>query len=439
MTMTMPETATTTQPETAESPFSGIPAGWKIDADTPDPTVTSPGQDMYIISIHPSFLPESADKVGTIEKAFYSVDEWIFLNSGYGFYATAALVNPPLAAHTCYYLESIKAVAATGEGARLLRRVREDGSQGDILSAGVLDEPWIRVVRDVAETSLQPETTALPFPFPVGKVPESPTLGLEDSTNPVLNPEPVAGATYVAWDKTWITGNYSQIQHCLADPEGGLWFSDGGRFRMDEGGVARPMSNMQSGVLRGLDALKAGFNWIKAEPRRLALGDGPVDLDIARQTTVIDERKETYSEALNELAENHDWCSEYEAVVQPMGFPGRQEQAKDYTVELSVTFEMEDGGVTSSMDNRVAESVFSDNVSSLSLDSMSYAGTLRFSMAVNGVKPTPPNGTDSLESRIDDGIRNRLDTADVESALEALLPGSFNVLDWDIQSVEESD
>lgn len=427
--MTMPETATTTQSEAAVFPFSGIPAGWKIAADAPDPTVTSPGHDMYIISVHPSFLPERADRVGTIEKAFYSVDSWIFLEHGAGFYATAAMVTPPLAAHTYYYLESIKAVAVSGEGARLLRRVREDGSQGDILSAGVLDEPWIRVVRDGVETSLQPETTALPFPFPVGKVPESPTLGLENSTSPVLNPEPVAGATYVAWDKTWVTGNYSQIMRCLADPEGGLWFSDGGRFRMGEDGAARPMSHLQSGVLRSLDTLRDEFNWIKAEPRRLALGDGAVDPNIARQVTVIDERKETYSDALNELAQDHDWCSEYEAVVQPMGFPGRGDTG-DYIVDVTASFEWEDDSPSSNMDNRVQDHLFHGNIDTLSMNRMTISGSVTVSLTVSEVRVA---GGDDPK----DAVADRIDSDAVKERIEEMMGGYVTVDDYEIVSVEK--
>lgn len=431
MTMTMPETATTTQPDTAESPFSGIPAGWKIAADTPDPEVTSPGKDMYILDIHPAFLPERADRVGRIEKGFYSVDEWIFLvEQGAGFYAMAALVNPPLQEHTCYYLESIKALAATGEEARLLRRVREDGSLGDLLPLGFLDEPWIRVVRDGSETSLQPETTALPFPFPVGKVPESPTLGLENSTNPELNPAPEAGATYVAWDKSWVTGNYSQILHCLADPEGALWFSDGGRFRMGSLGEPQIMSHMQSTTLRSLVRFKEEFQWIKAEPRRLAFGAGEVDSDIARQTTVIDERKETYSEALNELAEENDWCSEYEAVVQPMGFPGRGEN-RDYVVEVEASFEWEDDSPTSDMDSKVQDELFHGNIQTLSLSQMTMTGTATVSIAVEEVRTAPGDDVDEI---VGGKITNNM----VSERLQDMMGGYVTVSDYDVLSVDVS-
>lgn len=409
--------------DTPAGPFSGIPAGWKIDPDTPDRTITS-GRDLYITSIHPSFLPERADKAGTIQSGFYSAGEWIFITSGNGYYANAALVNPDIEPGQHYYLERTKEVAIAEAGA-VLRRMEADGSIGGILSTRFREDRWIRVVRDESETSLQPGA----FPFPVGATRESPTLGLEDSTNPELNPAPVAGGVYVTWAKSWTPGGISRLRYCIADASGGLRFVDGGAFA-DGGAVTR--SSYQATELVTLSDLEDNHDWIKAAPKRPEFAAGEVTSFITGLTDTINQRKETYSDALNELADEHDWCSEFESVVQAMGFPGRTKKKQSYNVEVSANFEWEDDSPSSNMDRRVESDLFSDNVSGLSLTNMTMSGRATVTILVEDVEV----GVDDDE---DERVSEALTETMIRRRLVDMMGGVVTVEDYDIESHEVAD
>lgn len=424
----VPVEAVTGGEDTPAGPFSSIPAGWKIDPDTPGREVTSPGQDMYILSVNSSFLPERADRVGTIQKGFYSSGEWIFID-GTGYYAEAAKVNPALRALQYYYIESTNEVAVADLIGQNLRRINEDGRRGAILSAQVLQTGrWIRVVRDGTETNLQSETAA--FPFPVGMVPESPTLGLESSTSPELNPTPVAGGVYVAWPKTWSEGDASQVLYCLADETGALWFTDGGKFRSRTGhDTPVQVTTIQGATPLRLADLEASYQWIKAAPKRLEFGTGPMDNDIAIQLTRIDERKETYSDALNELADENDWCSEFEQVVQAMDFPGRNKR-KDFEVTVQAEIEWEDDSPSARMDRTVETEVFNGNIEDLSLSTMKMSGTLTVSLVVEEV---------NVAGGEDEAIRERVSNSTVAERIQELMDGEVTVTDYTIIAHEETE
>lgn len=295
---------------------------------------------------------------------------------------------------------------------------------------------WVLVEavdRDEPETSLQPAPVEL-AQYPNECSAASPMLGLADSTNPVLNPDPEPGCEYVAWSKEWTPGHASALMQCCRRGGETVLFR-GGTYRGSQDGPVSTSTPWSAEL--SVDGLREAYQWVKAAPSPAVHPEGPVDPEISSRLELMTERKGTYSDALNQLAEEQDWCSEYESVVQPLGYPGRAEEAKDYAVTLSVTFAMEDDGPSAWMDRRVETEIFHDNVSSLSLNQMTFSGTLNFTMSVYGIKPA--RGSESLDSRISAAISDYLDDTKIEGALEDLLSGSFTVSEWSIDSYDEDD
>lgn len=343
--------------------------------------------------------------------------------------AEGAAENPSIDPRSFYWLDTQKKLAHS-DGGGVLWEGPELNDRTTIIEAHQM-RPWIEVVRDDVETNLQ---SRCPYPNVVSA--ESPLLGLGDSADPELDPEPVAGGQYVAWAKGWAPGGFSVLLACCQNDEGTLTFTQSGHFA-GRAGVVEHVGTPGSWILT-LQNLKTDYHWVKAVPSKPEHDpEAPVNSQIHNRLTVLNERKDTYSDALNELAEDNGWCSEFESVVQTLGFPGRDEMAKDYSVELEVTFSMTDSGPSSWMDRRVETEVFSDNVSSLSLTEMTFEGTLHFTMTVEGVKPV--RGSASLHERIQAAIKESLSETRIESALDDLLPGSTSVSSWEIRGFEEDE
>lgn len=400
-------------------PFSTIPAGWKI-APTPPNQTGDTTRDMRIIKVHRSF-PEFSRFEGTTRPGRYSSGDWFFLADGHGFYAEASQISPVPVPGRHYFLAAGQRVVVADDQ-RVLRELTSDGS----IVTDVAIAPWIEVIRDEVETNLQPES----FPFPVEASTSSPTLGLAASTTPELNPEPVAGGVYVAWSKGWTPGSMSTILHCVAAPDGSLWFAEAGRYRILPSGIRHRDLGNWSTELKTKESLEEGFDWILAAPRRVEFSSGPASAYLVTQILTLDRNKDLYSDALNELADEESWCPEFEQVVQPMGFPGR-DRTRSYTVEVSVDFEWDNDDPSSRMDRNVESSLFYDNISNLSLTSMRMTGTVRTSILVEEVRVA---GGD-----VEEAIREELSKDAVKDRLEDMMDGTIEVDDYTIESYEETE
>lgn len=426
-----------------EVPSFTAPAGWEIRATDPAAFLATVGdtmerrremRDLYLIHKEEEFrnldrtIPDNQIKQGRLSSA---ENHWYFTEQGVGVYATAAVINPALEYGKHYLTEEntvVRCASHTGQ------------RHGYDLDGNILSIPGrlVEVVRTAgaAEAEAAAPSGAGVVPFANTITPASPLLGLAADTAPELDPDPVAGSLYVAWDRQrWAEGDTSTLMQCAGEVDGEIRFIRLGIYRASDGEVRYERDSTAD--LLHITRLRAGYHWARAALSPVVHPSGTVQTSITDQLSVLEARRETYSDALNELAQENSWCSEFEDIVQPMGFPGRSEMAKDYSVTLHVDFSMTDHSPSSNMDRRVETEVFNDNVSSLSLTEMSFEGSLDFTMTVSEVKPT--RGGDSLDSRIIEGIKENLSDASIESALEDLLPGSFNVGSWSVQGYEEDD
>jgi len=127
------------------------------------------------------------------------------------------------------------------------------------------------------------------------------------------------------------------------------------------------------------------------------------------------------NEAMNELADEHDWCSDYESIIEPLGMEGRV-QEKDWLVEVDVTFTFDDENPSGEFDERAATR---HAVDGLTITNASYSATARISIYVD----------DTSEQ----GARDYIDSSEIEERLQNMMShaSSVDVSNWDIYSVEE--
>lgn len=142
----------------------------------------------------------------------------------------------------------------------------------------------------------------------------------------ILNPEPVVGKMYLLMART--RGEYTRL--AMWTPEGfaisGL--IDGYHdFNRDRGNnFAQP----------------ADWDYVQFEMNQPSKADDPVSL-VQYKRTLHEEKVQYHSwqEALNELADEHDWCGEYESAVHRLGIMDRGLRRSD---EIPAVPDIDDNG-----------------------------------------------------------------------------------------------
>lgn len=142
----------------------------------------------------------------------------------------------------------------------------------------------------------------------------------------------------------------------------------------------------------------------------------------ALSRTFIEEmtKWDNLSQALVTMADDKDWCSEYEAFAEPLGLPAR-DRTRDWRVRgtADVTFTIE--SPSSYIDERIASSL---DLSSLSITTMTITATVNFDISVS----------DTTE----DGARDYVDSSEIEDWLSNNSGASdIDVSDYRITEVDE--
>jgi hypothetical protein len=141
------------------------------------------------------------------------------------------------------------------------------------------------------------------------------------------------------------------------------------------------------------------------------------------EVAALETKYEDFNEALNELAKEKGWCSEYEDIITPLGMTGRTN--KKYDVEVTVEFSADIDSPSSALDSRVESEV---GGSGISLSSVSISGSA--TVTIYGV-----------ETEDTDSFSDYISTSDVEDALDNQLSSVSNlsVSDWSVEDWNEAD
>lgn len=244
-----------------------------------------------------------------------------------------------------------------------------------------------------------------------------------------VNPERVVGRTYIVWDTENLTARELGMAmfHGPADPV------DRTAGFVSVGSLIGTMTDDPADVRRNTTErdlpISRRIAWAE-----LALVERPVltaDQRIAAQqkaellrsqTRALQSSYTEFNDALNELAKDKGWCSEYEDIIKPLGMIGRN---RKYDVEVSVSFSFDMDSTSSAVDSAISRQTGMElDVSSLTVNSST-------TVTIYGVECS--GDTDSMSEYIS--------SSDVEDALENLLNHTDNlsVDDWSVEDYSESE
>ncbi|QGJ92860.1 hypothetical protein PBI_BEAGLE_101 [Arthrobacter phage Beagle] len=242
---------------------------------------------------------------------------------------------------------------------------------------------------------------------------DGPTLGLAEvdgDGHVEVDPEPVEGKFYVHWEA-------SERTVTLAQRVNGEWRSVGYYTRITNGGDP-------TGDLRYTNSssivLNEGTRWAlarletPAEPEGVDLGERRSRLMTTLQAEV--ERWQRLDEALLDLARDKDWCSEFEAFGEPLGFSAR-ERTGNWVVRVTARISATIDSPASDVDSRV-ESAY--DLPGLSMTSMTIEGTVAVRIPIS--------------DETEDGARDYVDSSVILDAMDSST--EVEIIDWEIDSVD---
>jgi len=394
---------------------------------------------LYVIA---SEMDEELDWVGTVRTvvAAQSRHGWLTENAaGRRARVFGSLVNPAMVDGHYY-----RSLDATG----MLVRYNDAEHTGDrhlpgqplsIISTNgdtwpVPDDgtTWTDAVYYIEVEAPEPVTATPPaaeladaHQFAADLSPEGPTRGyakLDAQGRAPLNPTPAPGGMYLVWvaGREWTDTRLSYLGMALSPAAEGEQpgFVYSGSWRWRNG---RPEFNVDAwtsgpSVERDTESL----NWVEMQPVNAATNTAVMP-DSFRSTAAAEAQSfEELNEALNELADDHDWCSDYESVIEPLGMNGRNKD-KDWVVAVDVTFTFDDESPTGDFDQRASVRHGMD----MEISNASYSATARLSIHVS----------DTSEQ----GARDYIDSNLLEDRLRSEMSHASNIdiTDWDIDDVDE--
>lgn len=239
----------------------------------------------------------------------------------------------------------------------------------------------------------------------------------------VLNPEPVVGRHYLYW-RTWSDSEsyLGTYVHATPDNEENKNPRILAYRRVIRMGGNRSMHNSTDMV--SMEGDTETLKWVEvatAKPEPAA-----PDVQQGRRSSLrmtLDRLATGFSdlnEAMNEVAEEQSWCSEYEDIVRPLGFEGRESQKRDYNVEVKVSFTLEDESPSSRVDSYLNSAYGID----VSADYVEIKGSVTFTIRAS-------------EMSGEDDARDYVDTETVQEELDSLTSASVSIEDWSIEGVYE--
>ena len=226
------------------------------------------------------------------------------------------------------------------------------------------------------------------------------------------NPEPVVGDIYLVWNSP--------------DEPGSLTFV----ATYHEGGFAAlayiPQPDEELPTLRHTSSMTVlDVAWVKARFDTPVITDEQMEVSVAGVQFLNDELDreaewfDTFSDGLNELAERHGWCNQYDDIVRDLGMPGRE---KEYWVEAEVTCTLTDDNPSGRLDS-VLEQYYG-----ASFDTTRVEITGKVTVRVNGIKATG-----------DDAAQGMVTREDVFAAVDGMFSGDVDMDDWEVKDSGEED
>jgi hypothetical protein len=254
-----------------------------------------------------------------------------------------------------------------------------------------------------------------------------PTRGLAEADadgRVLLNPELEVGGMYLYWTagREWTDGSIVEGRIVRDITDGAPAFSHVGYWTMERfnGELGPYFYTSRRTVLDPDDEYPK--NWAK-----LALTTPePTNTDTLVWSAMLSREAQLFSEfnaATNTLAEENEWCSEYEGIVEKLGMEGREEKTRDWDVAVDVDFSFTVDSVSGAIDRAVASDY---SIPGISISSARFTGSTRVNITVS-------------ELRNEDAVRDYIDTNEVYEALSSMMSGAddIEVDDYTIYEIEE--
>lgn len=385
-----------------------------------------------------------AERVGTVVKVAPSpaTDGWFFErpNGNLGRVYGAVLNEPMVDGH--YYRQL--------GGRNLLVRYNDEDHRGDrnvatlplspLAEAGAPwpfpndgmgmwdNTPYIEVVEPALTPAPAEPTDAHQFVEDISATGR--TYGFaqaEEDGRVRLNPDLEAGEMYLFWSPNLPRGAsvMTEVRLVLAVAAGDepATFAHIGYYTMERvGGEEVPYFYSNRRTVLDSSTDKA---WAKLA---LAAAAEPVHTDAAQyRTTLTTERAgfAEFNDATNTLANDHDWCSEYDDIVTAVGMEGRTKSLNDYYVTVSADFSFSVDDVSSSMDREIANHY---DVPGFSGSRATFTGTASVDIFVS-------------EQESEEDARDNVGTSEIEEALSNMMSyaDDIDVDDYSIRSSRMAD
>lgn len=164
--------------------------------------------------------------------------------------------------------------------------------------------------------------------------------------------------------------------------------------------------------------------WVRKEDLSLtdpASGTSTTEPDVAEALRAyvreMEERWETLSEALNEKADEQDWCSDFESVVRPLGLPGRTRMAYDVDVTVTIEYTLDESNTSTDFDRALSEEV--------GHEIGHFSGTISVEIPIT-VHIGGVSDSDEAEGEVD--------SEHIEARLDAMGVSYDGIVDWDVRS-----
>ena len=166
--------------------------------------------------------------------------------------------------------------------------------------------------------------------------------------------------------------------------------------------------------------------------RRSAVADSSAINRLQSRVEAANTRWDDMGGALNNMAVNRAWCSEYEEAVQPLGWPGRGSGNRAHDITVNVEFSYSADSVSSSIDEslRHETDVDTDEVAGFELTSLEFQGTCQMTFT-NIDLPWNESNAELMGYDLSDYIDSDM--------IDRRLPSGYSVYDWSKSDVEESE
>jgi hypothetical protein len=229
----------------------------------------------------------------------------------------------------------------------------------------------------------------------------------------VLKPEPVIGEPYIVWHSG---SDYSYIGTYLTVDDRGLFALQTMLSRID-GSVYH---TTHDDILRADD--DAQLQWAALHTEQAETNDKPVETAavLTRQTR-LDSRWDSLDEALTEIADDEEWCSDFESIVKPLGFTGRRPD-REFDVRVNVSFTVTDSATSGQMDRRLGDEY---DLSDLTVSELRFDASAEITVRI-----TARNADQAMEA---------IGRAEVEEKLESLTSSGIEVDEWEVRGADEAE